>query len=105
MPQAPTQLADIGTYDYDLRTGQLVWSEQLYRICGIVPDGVSLTRKTAWQLCHPADRQLLDQASADVVQNGLCDFEYRTVRPDGDVRTLFARATLMRDEAGSPSRI
>src|SRR5262249_39271212 len=104
MAQGLTHLTDIGTYELDLRTRRVMWSDALYRIYGLSPDRVP-SSELALELCHPADRDRLAEARAQVLREGMCDFEYRTVRPDGDVRRLFVRAALIRDEDGSPARI
>src|SRR5262245_15922657 len=105
MPSALTPLADIGTYEYDVRTRRAGWSEALYRIYGIDPDARVGGPELARELSHPADREALNAASAEVLERGVCEFEYRTIRPDGAVRRLFVRATLISDESGEPSRI
>ncbi len=105
MARALRHLTDIGTYEFDLRSRRLVWSDALYRIYGIDSDRRVETTDVPLELCHPADRDLLAAAEDDVLRSGICDFEYRTVRPDGDVRRLFVRASLIRNDAGDPSRI
>jgi PAS domain S-box-containing protein len=97
-------LADIGTYDYDLRTRELFWSDAFRKICG-VPLSEPLTAESPLRFCHPDDTGLMRAGAAEALASGRADFEYRTVRPDGEVRKLFVRANLVRDDAGEPARL
>jgi PAS domain S-box-containing protein len=99
------QLADIGTYDYDLRTGRLIWSEAFCRICGVDPAVTPITADLPLELCHPEDHDLLRRGGLDAIESGASAFEYRTVRPDGGIRRLFVRASLLRDASGEPARL
>jgi PAS domain-containing protein len=68
---------------------------------GAVPYQVFLER------VHPADRNMVDaavQSSLDPVGTGRYDQEYRIVRPDGELRWVYARGTVFFDKTAGQCR-
>ncbi|MBA2720852.1 MAG: PAS domain-containing protein [Chloroflexi bacterium] len=79
------EVGGFGLYDYDLEHGGMYWSPELHEILGT--SGEAATPADA--AIHPNDRELTLErfAAAQAPQSdGLFDFEYRMVRPDGGVR-------------------
>jgi PAS domain S-box-containing protein len=54
---------------------------------------------------HPDDRGIALQGARDLADRGEKDVEYRIVRPDGEIRWLHDRASVVRDKNGNPVRI
>lgn len=54
---------------------------------------------------HPDDRAIALQGARDLADRGEKDVEYRIVRPDGEIRWLHDRASVVRDKNGNPVRI
>ncbi len=100
------QLAELGSWQLDLATGQLVWSSQMYRIAGIDPDGAAPTLEAAIELIHPEDRDRV-RAVLDTVQESgeTYELDYRLVRPDGVVREIRSRGTADLKANGTPVRL
>jgi diguanylate cyclase (GGDEF)-like protein/PAS domain S-box-containing protein len=96
-------LAQLGSWSWDLTTGEVTWSRELYRIVGLPPEQQDASFDTFQRLLHPDDRQwvleLLDQARRGT--GFAC--EHRLVRPDGVVRVLHARGEVQTDGAGRPA--
>jgi diguanylate cyclase (GGDEF)-like protein/PAS domain S-box-containing protein len=99
-------LAQVGSFDWDLRTGATVWSEELYRILGLDPavaaPGYALMRA----LLHDDDRASVD----DVMRRATQDLTpyttvHRIIRPDGQLRTLECHGRVECDEDGTPIRM
>jgi PAS domain S-box-containing protein len=79
--------ASMGTWDWDLRTNAVQWSDNLHRVHGL-PDGAfDGTFESYEREIHPEDREKVfasvQRALADGVPH---DVEYRLVAPDGTVR-------------------
>ena len=100
------QLAELGSWQLDLATGQLVWSSQMYRIAGIDPDGAAPTLDAAIELIHPEDRDRV-RAVLDTVQESgeTYELDYRLIRPDGVVREIRSRGTADLKANGTPVRL
>ena len=101
-------LARLGRWEWDLGSGAVTWSDDLYRIHGYEPGAFPMTFDKAVELVPEEDRQRIERnlaAALAMRQRELPDFEYRIVRADGELRALLGRARLFFDDAGSPIRM
>jgi diguanylate cyclase (GGDEF)-like protein/PAS domain S-box-containing protein len=86
------RIAGIGDWTWELDTGRVHWSDEVYRIHGQAPraDGLHIDALGAW--IHPEDRDRVESYFTRMLANGdAMEAEYRIVRPDGEVRTVHAR--------------
>jgi len=97
------QLAQLGSFTWDWRTDKVEWSDETYRIFGVVRDTYELTRENILRLVHPDDRAKV-LAVTEAVGRGTtpAPFEYRIVRPDGSVRYVYRDSEIVNDEGGNP---
>jgi PAS domain S-box-containing protein len=79
--------ASMGTWDWDLRTNEVVWSDNLARIHGL-PDGAFDGTFASYEReIHPDDRARVYASVQRALAEGVPhDVEYRIVAPDGTVR-------------------
>ena len=99
-------LASLGSWKWEIPTGALTWSDELYRILGLDKEAFCPTLQTFHDFLHPDDRALFKGALDDCLKGRRSyDCELRTVRPDGTVRTLRARGRAIFDETGKPLRM
>ncbi|MBL0210686.1 MAG: PAS domain S-box protein [Holophagaceae bacterium] len=95
------RLAHLGSWNWDLATQVLVWSDELCRIYGVDPDSHKPSFEDFLQRVHPEDRaeieRLVEQAKVDLKP---FSHESRIVRPDGAVRVIFDYAEVLVDEKG-----
>jgi PAS domain S-box-containing protein len=97
------EVAHLGDWERDLRTGQLRWSDEVYRIFGIDPHTFDLTLEAIQQRIHPDDRaRVIECTSEALATSNSCAMDYRIVRPDGTDRYLHQEARVQRDGAGQP---
>ena len=100
------QLLRFGITEIDLRTGEVTWSEELFRIFGWEPGAVAPGLETLLTRVYPADvasvRHRFDRAGKVQLTSPI---EFRVVYPDGELRTLQTRSRLILDEQGAPHRI
>ncbi len=98
------EVGSIGTWDTDLQTGETTWSQNLRRIAGVDEDVVG-NHDLFLSLVHPDDRAGLDAAMIAAEDNtGHPEFEYRLVRPDGEVRWLLSRGDAVAGPDGKATR-
>jgi PAS domain S-box-containing protein len=97
-------VSDLGTWDRDLTTGRIVWSEGMYRIFGRSHDQFSGTADEVLSFVHPDDRAAFRRAFQETVRTGSSGFgqDFRIVRPDGETRWVLRRAQLVRADDGQP---
>jgi PAS domain S-box-containing protein len=98
--------AELGLWDYDVRTGALHWSARLKELYGLPPQAeVDFDRFVG--LLHPDDRASVlagYQAALDPRGDGRFGFEHRICAADGAVRWLQAAGQVVFDAAGAPVR-
>lgn len=93
-------VAGIGHWLIDLRKGELIWSDEVYRIHGVSSGEYSPEIESAIDFYHPDDAArvstLVDSAISD--RRGF-EFECRLIRPDGTQRVVHSRAQIQTDAA------
>ena len=97
------EIAQLGSWEWDMPRNQLTWSEELYRIYGRSPADGALTYEDFLSAVHPDDRDFVRGVIEDAFATGRpYSFDHRIVRPDGMVRTLHALGRVVIDESQRP---
>jgi len=95
------RIAHIGSWEHNLATGEVVWSDELFRLLGLDPKKASGDFKVFFEMIHPDDRTALQKAIEETVKTGKhFSIDYRCNLRDGTTRILRAEAELMPDESG-----
>jgi PAS domain S-box-containing protein len=98
--------ANVGSWDWDIRTGDLYWSEQIEPLFGLVPGEFEGTYEAFLDCVHPQDRQfVIDAVDACVHEGAEYDIEHRIVWPDGTVRWVAESGDVTRDAEGDAVRM
>jgi PAS domain S-box-containing protein len=94
------RLSHTGSFGWRPDTGEIVWSEETYRIFEYDP-AEKPTVSMLLQRTHPQDRAPVQQVIENVAKSGT-DFEheYRLVVPSGAVKHLHVRAHAFHDSSG-----
>ncbi|HEX8549603.1 MAG TPA: CHASE3 domain-containing protein [Cytophagaceae bacterium] len=83
------ELANIGNFELDLKTLDLYWSDQLYRIYGVDSKTEHATLDIAKKLIHPEDREYVFSTMEKITKDsGPTAIDYRIVRCDGAITTV-----------------
>lgn len=100
------QVAQAGTWDWDMLNGTQFWSNEFYGLLGLSPS-VSLTYETWLSQIDPEDRDGIAKAIRDAMQDDTesLQFEYRINRDGGDIRWIESRGRIFRTPAGMPVRL
>src|SRR5690606_14246637 len=86
------QVARLGSWEWDIATGQLRWSPTLYEIYGLDPATFTPTYENFLARLVPAERErLMAEVERAVQAGGSFTWEERIERPDGSVRILQTR--------------
>src|SRR5579871_613305 len=95
------RLVHIGYYEWNLITGSVTWSDELYRIYGLTPQAGPIDMAMVSQMIHPEDRERVFREADEAARGGIAAAaEHRIVRPDGEVRTVQGHGAVKRDAAG-----
>jgi diguanylate cyclase (GGDEF)-like protein/PAS domain S-box-containing protein len=99
------ELAHLGSWDWNIETGGLTWSDEVYRIFGLTPRSFGATYDAFLQSVHPDDRLRLQRAVDRAVATGEpYECLHRVVRPDGEVRVVHERGEVTY-EGARPTRM
>ena len=99
-------LAILGSWKWDILSGTLIWSDEVYRVLGFDKESFQPTYQAFKDIIHPDDLALFEATIDDCLKGRrFYDCEFRIVRPDGDGRTLHARGLAIFAEAGKPLRM
>jgi PAS domain S-box-containing protein len=83
------RIAHIGSWEWDVRSGSLHWSEELRSIYGVDPGAPTPSYEGFLELVHPDDRELVTSTiESSFATRQPFEFRHRLVRGDGSVRTL-----------------
>jgi signal transduction histidine kinase len=100
-----TQAAQLGIWEWDLRTHQLLWDARMYEMYAVDRD-VPLTYEVHRQRIHPHDIGRLEtRLHALRLHAEEFDEEFRIVWPDSTERTIRTAAKVQRDPDGRALRI
>lgn len=98
--------ARMGSWDWDIQTNQIVWSESLERLMGMQPGTFDGRFETVTSLIYPADRQrVLEAITRCLEQDADYDIEFRFVKPNGGIRWAVGKGHVLRDVSGQPIRM
>ena len=99
------RLAHVGSWDWDIQSNAVTWSDELCRIFGLEPGQIKVGGD-ALPFIHPEDRDLVISAVTTAVKTKEpYSFYYRILRADGDERIVFSRGQVVSDEDGEPIRV
>jgi PAS domain S-box-containing protein len=98
------ELAQLGSWELDLQSGETVWSEGMYRILGLSPGKGGQSVAEVLKHVHPEDRERIERMLANVAEHPETVPEHgiehavRMLRADGSVRELRALGRLVGDD-------
>jgi PAS domain S-box-containing protein len=98
--------ARVGTWDWNLVTGESNWSEGIYELLGLEQGDGRASVEDFVGFLHPEDREPAMDKAQSVIRNGEEYYdEFRVIRPDGSVAWLASKGRVIRDESGSAERM
>ena len=98
-------VAKVGSWETELKSGVVRWSEETHRIFETDPVKFPPTHQAFLGRVHPDDRRLVDQAFVDSrLRREPCAIEHRLQMPDGRVKIVEERWQVLFDEENQPLR-
>lgn len=100
------RVARLGSWEWDIRTGVVWWSDELYRRYGKDPTTWRPTVEGYMAIVHPDDRARVGAALSAVQGAGTgVTSDHRFLRPDGGIGWSHMTALVERDAAGVAIRL
>jgi PAS domain S-box-containing protein len=99
-------IAGVGFLDWNLKTSEIYWSDEIYNLFGIEKNEGMQTIETTVALIHPDDLGFVQKKLDEAVQGTReYDMEHRILRPDGRVVWVHSTAQLSRVPGGGPESL
>lgn len=100
------RIAHVGSWDWNIKTGELRWSAEVYRIFGTRPDEFQPSLETFLGSVHPEDREFVEKSIHEAIyQKKRYSIDHRIVWPDGSVHVVHEKGRVFYDEKGEPERM
>lgn len=95
-------LAHLGSWELELPSNRLHWSDETWRIIGLPPRKEPASYEGFLERVHPEDRERVDRAYIDSLRDSRAGYEiaHRIQRPSGEVRQVLERCEHERDDSG-----
>ncbi|MET0012677.1 MAG: HD domain-containing phosphohydrolase [Sedimenticola sp.] len=92
----------MGNWEFDVETGTLTWSKEVYRLFGVDPENFTPSQEAFLECVYPDDRDFVDESFRRSMQKGAPhDVIHRIIhKPDGSVRYINQRITQQLDNHG-----
>ncbi|MBC7774307.1 MAG: PAS domain-containing protein [Phycisphaerae bacterium] len=99
-------LTHLGNWSWFISTGEINWSDEMYRIYGLEPQSETITFERFLSLVHPDDRQKrLDEIQETLQTLNAADYTMRILCEDGTEKTLQGKGELLVDEDKKPYKL
>ncbi|HQS06415.1 MAG TPA: PAS domain S-box protein, partial [Daejeonella sp.] len=100
--QAASQIAQLGYWRFEMDSGKLIWSDEIYRIWGVQKDKFESSFDYFFSTIHPDDREEFTRKQ-EFLYSGTenLDFVHRIIMPDKSVKWVHEIGRMERDEAGN----
>jgi PAS domain S-box-containing protein len=100
------RMAHLGSFEWDAASGELQWSDELYRIYGVTPQEFTPTFETFLACLHPEDRERVQSMALRALEDGMpIKYEERVLRPSGEVRLVATEVSPVKGDDGRVLRL
>jgi PAS domain S-box-containing protein len=98
--------AEIGSWDWDLKTNDLEWSDTIEPMFGFRTGQFGKTYEAFLKCVHPQDCEKIIKGVNDCIESRKeYDVEHRIIWPNGVVRWISEIGNVIRDQDGEPVRM
>jgi PAS domain S-box-containing protein len=98
---AAQKIAHIGSWEFDLVTNKITWSEEVFRIFGLDSTATEPTSAQLLKMCHPDERELFQQTVSLTISQGISyKREFRFLHPSGQIIYVEGRGEAVFSETG-----
>lgn len=95
------RLAKIGSFETDIAQGKTYWSDEALRILGKSSEDYNLDLGSFLKFIHPDDLELVHNAIKYPPKKQPFGFEFRIIRSDDSIRSLYNLIEIIDDEQGN----
>lgn len=100
------QIAHIGTWDWDITDNKLYWSDEIYRIFGLIPQQFGATYEEFLNSVHPDDREFVKSSVIEALEKKkVYSIDHRIKLPEGTIKIVHEEAKVVFNSEDKPIRM
>jgi len=104
--QQAQRIGHLGWWEWDIKNNREAWSDEQFRIFGVVPHSIEPAYDTFLHALHPDDRACVEHAFREALgKTDAYDVDCRIVQPQGQIRYVRCRGNVIRNGARTPVRM
>lgn len=91
----------IGRWEIDIENKKMIWSDEVFIICGYAPQAFDPSEKRHFSITHPDDLEYAKQALQETIQFGKpFSIERRLIKANGDIVHVLSKGKAIKNETG-----
>ncbi|HEX2935529.1 MAG TPA: PAS domain S-box protein [Bacteroidales bacterium] len=100
------QIGKVGSWDWNLQTGEVWWSDELYKIFELNPKTFTPSVENNAKFVHPEDTEGYHSAAARCIKTGeFLEYELRIITPLGKIKNCKSTAKVFFDKKHNATRM
>ncbi|WP_249866310.1 PAS domain-containing protein [Paenibacillus konkukensis] len=99
------KIASIGSWEWDIPTSQVIWSDELLRICELRREDFAHTYDSLKQFIHPDDLGTVRKLVQRAINGEPYSLECRIVTARGNDKYVHIQGIVLTDERGNPCKM
>jgi len=99
------KMAHVGNWDWDLMTGKVHLSDEVYNIFRLTPRESGASYTEFLRYVHPDDREYVDNTIKKSLSGDRCGIDHRIILDNGEERTIYTEREVIFDENNVPVRV
>jgi PAS domain S-box-containing protein len=99
------KMAHIGSWDRNLLTNEIHWSDEVYRIYGCEPQEFSATSNLFLSYVHPDDKEYVDNSFNRAFKGESFSIDYKIILNNGEERVVHEQGEVIFDNKNIPIRM
>lgn len=100
------ELAHLGTWDWDILTGEVYWTDEFYRILGYEPQEIKPTSYSVLFNIHPEDVRMVERSIQNAInERRIWQIENRIIRKDGTIGYVISQGEVIFNNRNKPIRV
>jgi len=98
-------LSHLGSWDWDLAADTVKFSDEMFRLVGMIPGKMEITRAIFEKFLHPDEAEQILLQFYQGTSHSSRHIEHKIILPNGEIRNMQTRIKAYKDEHGKPLRL
>lgn len=99
------EASELGTWELNIKTKELLYSERYLEIIGGYKENVNLTHQQLLEHLHPDDMHIRNKAFKEALISGNLNYEARLIWEDKSIHWMEGKGKVFYDENGNPEKL